>query len=66
MQDLITMSSDPNRIVPILQMGNQDPERATDLPPRVSQLVRPVCLTPKPEPPMLAPKELNPDSGPHG
>lgn len=58
--------SAPNRIVPILQMGNQDLERTVDLPPRASQLGRPVCLTPKPEPPKLPPKDLNPGPGPQG
>lgn len=34
--------------------------------PKIFQLVGPICLTPKPEPPMLPPKELNPDPGPQG
>ena len=35
------------------------------MPPRVSQLVEPIGLAPKPELPMLPPKELDPDPGPH-
>lgn len=63
---LITISCHPNKMVPILQMGNQGPESKAQMTHVISQLVGLVFLTAKPEPPMLPPTELDPDPDPQG